>query len=179
MKSIAETGLLTLNWIQYGFINRKYALFSGEHQVASLHWSKGKIPHAIGEAAGGKWAFQSSRVLYWRVSIKSLELDRLEATLATTKGQGNLTYTDGRTFHWLSTNFWKNEWVFTDAEGERLLQLIPEQGLFKIGAQVILEPQALAYDELPLLAITGWYLLVSINEQDSSLTNLASTVKVK
>ena len=180
MKSIAETGLLTLNWIQYGFINRKYALFAGEQQVASLYWNKEKYPRAIGEAATGKWIFQSGRVLYPRVSIKAIEPDRLEATFeATMKGQGNLTYTDGRKFHWLSTDFWNNEWVFSDPEGERLLQFIPEQGLFKIGAKVNLEPQALAYSELPLLVITGWYLLVNINEQDSDLSSLARAVKVK
>ena len=180
MKSIAEIGLLTLNWIQYGFINRKYALFSGEHQVASLYWSKEKFPRAIGEAVSNKWAFQSSRILYPRVSIKAIEPDRLEATFeATIKGQGKLTYTDGRKFHWLSTDFWNNEWVFSDPEGERLLQFIPEQGLFKVGAKVYLEPRALAFAELPLLVITGWYLLVNINEQDSDLSSLARAVKVK
>jgi hypothetical protein len=180
MKTIAETGLLTLNWIQSGFINRKYALFSGEHQVASLYWNKGKKPGAVGEAATGKWLFQSSRVLYPRVSIKAIEPDRLVATFeATLKGSGNLALTDGRKYRWLSTDFWNNEWVFTDARGERLLQFIPEQGLFKIGAQVILEPQTLDYPELPLLAITGWYLLVNINKQDSDLSSLAWAVKVK
>jgi hypothetical protein len=180
MKSIAETGLLTLNWIQYGFINRKYALLSGEHQVASLYWNKEKFPRAIGEASSCKWAFQSNRVLYPRVSIKIIASDRLEATFeAAMKGQGTLIYTDGRKFHWLSTDFWNNEWVFTDPKGERLLQFIPEQGLFKIGAKVKLEPQALAYSELPLLVITGWYLLVNINEQDSDLSSLATAVKVK
>ena len=95
------------------------------------------------------------------------------------KGQGNLTYTDGRKFHWLSTDFWNNEWVFTDEKGERLLQFVPEQGLFKIGAKVNIEPQALKMAELPLLAITGWYLLVNINEQDSDLSSLARAIKVK
>jgi len=141
---------------------------------------QGKISRAIGEAVSNKWAFQSSRVLYPRVSIKAIEPDRLEATFeATMKGQGNLTYTDGRKFHWLSTDFWNNEWVFTDEKGERLLQFVPEQGLFKIGAKVNIEPQALKMAELPLLAITGWYLLVNINEQDSDLSSLARAIKVK
>ena len=180
MIPISETELLTLHWIQYGFINRKYVLFSGDHPVASLRWIKSKIPHAIGETADNRWIFQSSRLLYPRVSIKSGEADQLEATFeATMKGHGKLTFTDGRNFHWLSTDFWNNEWVFTDAQGERLIQFIPEQGLFKIGAALNLEPQVLSLPELPLLAVTGWYLLVNINEQDGDLSSLASAVRVK
>ena len=180
MKPIYETDLQTLHWVQYGIFNRKYVLVSGEHEIASLRWVRSKLPHAVGETASGRWSFHCSHLLYPRVSIRSCELDRLEATFeASMKGHGRLSFTGGRYFHWLSTDFWNNEWVFTDAQGERLIQFAPEQGLFKIGATLNLEPHALSIPELPLLAVTGWYLLVNINEQDGDLSSLARAVKVK
>lgn len=180
MKPITETNLLNLHCDQYGFFNRKYILFSDDHPVASLRWIRSNFPHAVRETASDRWIFQSSRLLYPRVSIKASLADKLEATFkATMKGQGQLLMTDGRKFHWLSTDFWNNEWVFTDNAGVRLIQFVPEQGLFKIGSKVNLEPYALALPELPFLLVTGWYLLVNINEQNSDLSSLAKAVKVK
>jgi hypothetical protein len=180
MKTIAETGSLTMNWIQSGLLNRKYTLLSGEDQVATLQWVRGKYPHALGQVDGRTWKFQSNRVLYPRVSIQSIDKDKLEAIFeASLKGQGHLIFTDGRKFHWDSTDFWNNVWEFSSAEGERLVKFVPEQGLFKIGARIVLEESALEYKELPLLIVTGWYLLVSMSQEDSDLSGLTRAIRAK
>jgi hypothetical protein len=180
MKMISESHNLTLNWIQSGVLKRRYILLSGEDPVASLHWVRGTLPHAIGQTADGKWTFHSSRLLYPRVTIQSLDNDRLEAIFEISlKGRSRLSYTDGRNFYWDSTNFWNNEWEFATVEGERLVKFVPEQGLFKIGARIVLEEDALEYQELPLLIVTGWYLLVSMSQENSDLSSLTQAIRAK
>ncbi len=181
MKTIAEIDSLEMKWVQSGLLQRRYTLLAEEDIVATLNWVGGKLPHAVGQAATGMWIFRSSRVIYPRVSIKSAMDDTVEANFeASLKGQGSLLLTNGLKFYWENSNFWANKWEFTNAEGERLVQFKPEQGLFKIGAQVILQQDAfICLKELPLLVITGWYLLTSMSQEDSDLSGLAKAIRFK
>jgi hypothetical protein len=92
-------------------------------------------------------------------------------------GRGTLEFADGRHFHWVSTNLWGTEWAFTTMDGKRLLRSKHKRGLFRLGAQLVLEPDALALTELSLLVVLGLYLTVLMSEDAAATaaTTIAAT----
>jgi hypothetical protein len=161
MKPIHEAAVQDLQWTRVKWWKCAFELHSGDEVLARLYPQKG-TRSMIGEAADGSWAFK--RRGFWNAEIVVTDLAS-QAEIAVVKRGRNksLAFSDGRLFTFQKTSFWRNEWVWLNAEGTPLIH-------FQHGKHLMLEPLALSLPELSLLVIVGWHLIVLQQEEDAAST---------
>jgi hypothetical protein len=165
MKLISEADVQDLQWTRVKRWKSAFELHSGDEVLARLYPQRG-THSMVGEAADGRWAFR--RRGFWNADIVVTDLAS-QAEIAVLKQGRNksLVFSDGRLFTLQKTSFWRNEWVWLNDEGTRLLY-------FQHGKHLMLEPLALSLPELSLLVIGGRHLIVLQQEEDAA--SAAATV---
>ena len=161
MKPIHEAAVQDLQWTRVKGWQCAFELHSGDEVLARLYRQK-EIHSMVGEAADGCWAFR--RRGFWNADIVVTDLSSQAEVAIVKKGRNkSLAFSDGRLFTFQKTSFWRNEWVWLNAEGTPLIH-------FQHGKHLMLEPLALSLPELSLLTIVGWHLLVLQQEEDAAST---------
>jgi len=128
-------------------------------------WQKAFGSLALAEATSGTWTFKRSGFLRPKVTVRVPESDTEVAVFAAGwGGEGTLSLSNGRSYHWQSTNFWQSKWAFTNEAGEPIVQFKAEFAFLKLSAEVNVEPVAVALPDLSLLAVLGWYLMVLLSD---------------
>jgi len=86
-----------------------------------------------------------------------------------------LTLTDGWTFTWSPTDFWRTNWQWTGRDGQLLAKFtnqrrfVRQQGMVEVPAIVWSAP------ELALLVNLGWYLML-LQSKDNTTVIAATTI---
>jgi hypothetical protein len=177
MKHIADVTSAELRWQQPNALRQQYELRADDTIVATLAFRSAWGSFATAESADGCWTFK--RVGFWktRTTVRRCDSETDLATFQhnTWSGGGTLTLSDGRAFH-LTTNTWQTKLDVLDSQQISLLHYA-STGLFKLGASLIVEPQARAIADLPWLALFGWYVIVMMY-QDSATTTAVSAAAV-
>jgi hypothetical protein len=174
MKKLSETIGTELVWAQPSARKMDFELRTREDLAAVLRFRSAFGTLATAESADGCWTFK--RVGFWqtRVSIRTCSA---EAELASFKnntwsGGGSLEFPDGRRVL-ATTNFWQSKYRFQTEPGETLVRY-NTSGILHLSAEMVIEPAALAYPELPWIPLLGWYLVVMLY-MDSASTIAATT----
>ena len=180
MESLTKALGTLLYWVQPKAFARWFELRTDDQQFATLGWETSCGSLARGSTADGDWTFKRVGFLNPRVTVREAGS---EVNLATFwprwLGDGTLEFAYGVSFRWQSTNFWGTDWIFSAADGTPLLAL--KEGsrdrkianLFKTESLVEIHAEARRLTELPLLVLTGWYLMI-LRQEDAAAASAAS-----
>ena len=159
MRTINEVVSQTLVWVQVGGLPQTFELRAADDDVvARLQFEGRKVANA--ETAWQKWTFQHDGVFNQRLTVHSRESGETAVSKLAWRGGCTLELSQGREVHFGPVNFWRTRWDWSATATEAsFMQVRLSTRLMKIGGQVEIEMAALAYPELPLLVVLGWYLL--------------------
>lgn len=162
-------------WVQPKTFKNRFELRSGELLFATLDFESAFKTLATGTAVDGKWLF--NRVGFFNMHViiqnsgEAAEIGGYRPRWTGTEGQ--IRMANGAQFTWKSTNFWATRYVIQSADGTPLIYFesgIEDGGVsdwFKTQAQVKIQPAAGRLNELSLLVLLGWYLII-LRQQDSA-----------
>jgi len=172
MRSVAEVAGQELLWIQPAAFRREHELRAGDDVVATLRFQRGSLADA--EAAGAHWTFKRQGFWQPRVTVRTAGSD---ADLAVFHprwiGGGTLESPDGRAIRLSSANFWQSEWVWQDND-RPLIRIKGRHGLIKANGAVDIQPEAIAYPDLAMLVLLGWYLILLHAEDSAAATSVSA-----
>jgi hypothetical protein len=168
MKRISELIPCDLRWIQPSTFRMLYELRANTELAATLGFRSAFGTFATGESGDGCWTFKRVGFFQTRVSIRVCgEADDLAIFRNNTwSGGGTLEIRDGKKFL-ADTNFWQSNLQFKTESGEPLVRF-KTGGLIHLNATVEIEPQATRLEQLPLIVMLGWYLIVMMNSDSAA-----------
>ncbi len=166
MKRFVESNGEVLRWAG----RWEYALHLGEDVFGKLRVTERNGTSALAESAEGRWMFEKK----WFPTDKVLlRLPNSDSEFAIFRNKviekrAALEFRDGHIYYWLTTNFWRNKYLFMDAFGQELIYFSrlsnPMAALALPKAlsrgRVKIEYRALWMPEIDLLALLGCYLMV-------------------
>jgi len=156
----------SLIWRQSSATKEEYALLIGEdpEPVARLRWPKAM--GSLAEASAGEYAWTFKRVGFWRPNV-TIRAAGSETDLATFdprwNGDGDLAFASGVTYRWHGSHVWNRTYAWRDADERELVRFGPTKGFLKSNATVEPTLEAAGVQDLSLLVLFGWYLLVMGN----------------
>ena len=169
MNKISEISDQPLKWEQPSALKMNYELRANDEVTGTLRFRSSFGSFATAKSPEGCWTFK--RVGFWqtRVTIRRCDSDADIATFQnnTWSGGGTLQFPDGRIFR-ATTNFWQTRLEFQTESGSTLLQF-QSAGILHLSATVQIPNGSAALPELPLLVMLGWYLIVMMNMDSSSM----------
>ncbi|MDQ6876576.1 MAG: hypothetical protein M3082_02545 [Candidatus Dormibacteraeota bacterium] len=160
MRTIREVADQELVWIQPARMKQGFELHASDEVVATLQFERASL--ASGEAAEQRWTFK--REGFWHPQV-TIRLPDSDANIAVFQpawtGGGTLELPQGRLLRLGAANFWHSRWDWSDTASQApLVHFNSHAGLLKTEGLVDVETDAVAYPELPLLVVLGWYLLI-------------------
>ena len=175
---------IQLYWVQPKILDRQFVLRSSENIFGTLSFETAFGTLATATSATGRWTFKRVGFLNPRVTIRE---GGANADLAVywpkLWSDGWIEFAQGNKFHWKSLKFWGTEWGCANAQEEMLFVLRPGTEKHQLSdllkTQAVVDIQSHAYDieELPLLVMLGWYLMI-LNEADTAATVVTTTAAI-
>ena len=155
MKKIREVGNQLLTWHQTEEGKVSWELRSGDDVVGTVVWQNptGDGTLAVATSADGCWSFKRVGVFSPRVTVRVAGTDTDVATVAAHLGRSSVDFAAGRVVHFRRSNFWRNEFTFTQSNGELLF------AFKESGTRIEMAPGAKTMPDASLLALLGCYLL--------------------
>lgn len=152
----------TLQWKQLKRFRSEYQLHSQDHVWGTLSFNDNQfIPRATATTAEKEWAFKYTRYTLPKVTVQKKNDLVAQAIIETNWGwYGTLIFADGHRYVWKSTDHAEKEFCFLTREHHPLLFFKPRTGLFKLEAEVEIDPAILHNPNLPLLTMLGWFLVL-------------------
>jgi hypothetical protein len=171
-------------WVQPRITQNQFELRVGDDLFAVLVFPKMFGSLANAQAADGQWTFKRVGFFSPRVTVRKegTDTDLAEFRPRWTGSEGTVQFTGGASFTWKQANFWATEYAVLDSSGETLIlfrQGIPDahlSDLFKVQASVEIRPGAQDLQELTLLVLLGWYLMILKQQDDTSATAATAAV---
>jgi hypothetical protein len=168
MDDIGRALSSTLHWVQPKAFHRCFELRRGEHVVGTLEFRSACGSLALAVTSAGRWTFKRVGFFSPRVTVRreGEETDLALYRARWTGTEGILEFPDRRTYMWKAANFWATQFGFHRADGGPLVTFSSGSGegglsnLFKSQARVEMPPAARKAEEVPLLVVLGWYLMV-------------------
>lgn len=163
MKKISQLITRDLRWIQPSTFRMLYELRTNGELAGVLSFRSAFGTLATGESEDGCWTFKRVGFFQTRVTIRVCgeEEDLAIFRNNTWRGGGTLEVRDGERFL-ADTNLWQSKLQFRNESGEPLVRF-KTGGLFHLNATVEIEPRAARLEQLPLIVMLGWYLIVMMN----------------
>jgi len=173
MKTIAEVAGHELHWKQGERLKAVYELHAGTDLLGMIDFQRSTL--ATAEAEGFAWTFKREGFWRQRVTVRPVGSDANVAEFRPhLGGGGELSTTNGTTFHLGASNFWHSEWQWRRAD-EQLVAFRPRSGALKTEGSVVVAPAAVQLAELPLLVLLGWYLIL-LEARDVAVAGASATV---
>ena len=169
MKNIRDIKTGEFLWVQLHAMERVFELRSAEEVVATLRWNStfGSLADAV--AADGHWTFKRTGFFRPQITIRACKSDsNLAVFTPNWNAEGALEFSTGKSFRWTGTGFWRSQWAFSKANGERLIDFEPHASFVKKSAVVKVTPEGFQFAELSLLILIGWYLMLLRSDDDAS-----------
>jgi hypothetical protein len=157
VRAIREVASSELLWIQgRGLAFERHA---GDEVVGIVRWERSSL--ATGETAAHRWTFKREGFWHARVTVRVPGSDANVAVFdpGWTRG-GTLDVEPRRRLRFVASSFWRSQWDWVDEASQPLVHFKNHGTGFKLECQVVVENQAIALPDLPLLVVLGWYLLV-------------------
>lgn len=182
MRMLHEVRRDELVWVKPKWSRFFFELRAGETVVATLAWTGGS--RAVAECAGARYRFSREGWLRQRILVREGASggasgddapEETVATFARRRGDGTLTFPDGRTFLWRKPRVWTSERVWADRNETVLVRFNPVTRESPV--TVLSQPPAADLAELPLLILLGQYLIV-LAAQEAAAAGTAATIAV-
>lgn len=160
-----------LCWTQPDTEKKVFELQAKEKIVAWLSFEKAGGSKAVAEITGARWIFERKKQLDPVVYIHEAEEKLLVATFKPkwTAASGIIEFGDKRSYIWKQTNLWSAEYVFSARDGEQVVSF-KSTGPFKHSVSVGLHQKPAACEELSLLTLFGWYLILLYWDDSTAIT---------
>ena len=159
-----------MQWNRPSAFQRSYELRSGEKVVATLKFMKTFGSLAEGKAGNRTWTLKRRGFLSPAVGVRE---DGGEEEVASYKpnvfgGRGLVQLGTGERLALRSTSIWGTEWALT-TETETPLIRFHNKGVIKHGADVDVEAMAKDREDLAMLLVLVWYVLV-LHQEDTAVS---------
>lgn len=162
MKPIRDTEDPLL-WVQPGLLARSWELRDSDDIVATLEWKSSYQAAAVGVTADGSWSLRLDGFIRSSVTLSRLDGDQPDVVFrALPSFNGTLELPGERVFSW-DSNFWLTKWIWSSDEGLDLMRMTRNLSLRTEGG-LEWDPRMSDIDELPRLAILGWYLIILVSD---------------
>ena len=167
-----------LEWRESRKAKRRDELRFGDSVLATLQWAGCFSDRASGRTPGGQWVFDRPGFLCRDVKVWEAESSSLVAVYYPGwLGDGTLECSDGRTYKWVSTNFWRTHWEFRTPSGETLVRFIDNSRILERTALIEGISSVLSAQEEALLMLLGRYLL-ELHSRDTAVVVAATAAVV-
>lgn len=164
MKSFAELENQDLRWVQPSAWKNEYELQtpdgSAVARIARTSWWNYK---AEVEAIGNRWTFD--RKGFWQHQIEILSVGTGEEPARYFYRGKRLVFPDGREYLWRS-NIWGSKYTWTTLSGDPIVGF-QTGGMFRMNAEIDMDPEVADMKTLPLMIFLGWYLIL-LARQDAA-----------
>lgn len=166
MKTITRSS--NMRWVQPSAFRMNYELRAGDELAGELRFRSAFGSFATGESEDGCWTFKRVGFFQTKVTIRQCgeEADIATFTNSTWSGGGTLEFAGG-TKLLVTTSFWQTKLLFTTESGSPLVQL-NTGGMIHLNATVEIEPTAEHLEQLPLIVLLGWYLVVMMHNDSAA-----------
>ena len=162
MKPIREVSG-PLEWIQPRALDRAWELRDADSVVATLEWISSYQAQAKGRTDRTEWGFTLDGFLNPWITIERLDKEEpSRAFRGTPSFNGQLELGEERVFSW-DSNFWLTKWIWTTDDGTDLVRMSRNLSLKTEGTAEWDEEHS-TLEELPLIAILGWYLIIQVTD---------------
>ncbi|HPR65350.1 MAG TPA: hypothetical protein PK014_14165 [Thermoanaerobaculia bacterium] len=184
MEPLSSAIGLPLYWVQNKAFGRQFELRAKNMLFGTLRFEQALGTLATAESESGSWTLKRVGFLNVRVTIREAgRTDDLAVYWPRLWGDGWLETSRGSRFHWLSTNFWRTEWGFAQSDDRPLF--VMKKGteeptlsdLLKSQAVVEIEPEGNGLEEISLLLMLGWYLMI-LHQEDTMVGTTAAITAV-
>lgn len=167
MKTLIEWGATSLTWVQPKAFRREFELRAGGQTVATVQWVSTFGSLVSVQSADGKWLIRRHG-LFWRQGSIRREGDLSD--LATFRlgwfGKIRLDSQTGESYRWARSKFWMPEWTFTNASGFPVARFRLTGFFLRSNGEIAFcESAQLHRSDLPILVLTGWYLVIVIQRR--------------
>ena len=183
MKSLKEISNEHLNWIQPKATQQLFELHIKDDLFGTLLFPKSVGSLAEAETFDGKWTFKRVGFFTTRITIRNTGEENDIAVFKPNlmASSGILEFNNGKKYQWHSSNFWATKFEFKDSEGESVVVFrsgVEEPKLkdwFKTQARVEFPDHKKNLDELSILVLLGWYLIIVLQMDSSTGAVVAAT----
>jgi hypothetical protein len=177
MKKPSDMEASSLYWEQPRILNNQYILVGGVDSLARIELKMSATPSAVALAGEKRWFIKQVGFLSPHVTVQE---DGGEGALAVyTPGwisaKGVIKFASGVQYQWQATDIWSSKYVISDRQGVDLVTFISGSrnksfsNFFKQQAQVIIGADAWRINELTILVLLGWYLILLYEAEQSTL----------
>jgi hypothetical protein len=164
-----------LNFIQPKATQQYYELRTKDKVYGTLNFPKLSGSLAEAESSSGKWTFKRVGFFQTKITIRNYgeenDIAVFKPNMMSTTGL--LEMTNGKKFQWESSNFWATRLEFKNEKGETLVSFrsgVEDPKLkdwFKTQARIEISTGNENLEELSLLILLGWYLIIVL-QMDSA-----------
>ncbi len=185
MLSLSDHLTSELSWVQPKARQRTFELKAGEALVGGLTFETAFGSLATATANGQAWSFKRMGFFRPHVTVRQAggteEIAVYRPKWSGTEGE--LTFMEGRVYHWHVANFWATRYEIQDVEGSALVTYRSggvdsgAKGLFKQQALVDITDLGRTSPDVGPLVLVGWYLIV-LQQEDSAAAAIAATSAV-
>ncbi|PKL82026.1 MAG: hypothetical protein CVV24_12215 [Ignavibacteriae bacterium HGW-Ignavibacteriae-3] len=175
MKSLREKTGEHLSWMQPKATHQLFELKEGENVFGRLVFPKSVGSLAEAETSDGKWTFKRVGFFNTKITVRKFgeehELAVFKPNLMAKSG--SLEFSSGKKFQWHAANFWETKFELKDDAGEAIVTFqsgVDDPKLkdwFKTQARVEIHEDKKDLEELPVIVLLGWYLIIVL-QMDSS-----------
>jgi len=174
MISVRKIKTNQLDWTQKKRLRKLFELTADGEIVGTLAWKKSFGSLAVGECDKVKYSFKRGGFLKPFVTVRKVDLDYELATIQMSFGNsGIMNFNDGKIFKFQKLSFWKPEWGFID-ENDRLVCTITHKARLRSTGIVMLEGSAKPLQQLPVLLLASWYIIILTWEEGMAAASAAS-----
>jgi len=165
MESITMNLPSVLSWRQPSLFERRFHLHAGDKLFAELVFAPSHNAVATlmsADAASVTWTFCKMGMFLSKVNIREKGLDHDRAIYKPKfSGGGRLQFLPGESFSWQKSGYFSTEWSFISKEREKVVVCrYPFAELGKMQGEVQIEETWRGAEEVVVLVLLGWYLLV-------------------
>ena len=159
------------SWYKKFDDKRIYELSEDKKVIASLFWMKDVGTLAEGSSVEGKWTFKRTGFFKPIVTVRKLNEEKNYATLKFSwTGESELSLSNGKKYFLKNLNIWRGEWGFVDEKENIILQTVPNYNKRGADGFVYLNYKNIPKEDLYLLILLNWYIIVSYSEEETVLS---------
>jgi len=183
MKSLIEKTEPHLNWVQPKATHQFFELRSKEDLCGTLLFPKSIGSLAEAETSDGKWSFKRVGFFTTRITIRKIGEENDIAVFKPNlmASSGILEFNNGKKYQWHSSNFFATKFEFKEIDGESVVVIrsgVDDAKLkdwFKTQARVEYSENKINLEELSILILLGWYLIIVLQMDSSTGAVVAAT----
>ena len=162
-----------LRWLRTAESPAEYTLLAGDAPVAVLTWESQGGSRAMGKTADGEWRFERRGLLSPRLTVRPSNGDAPVARLTLRLGHHDVEVGGGGTYRLNRGSLLVPAWKVTAADGGERAHIEPGREGRRLSGGAVLTTGSTPANELLLVVLLSWYLIVLDWFEDETVETLA------